>query len=78
MLDLGAYPGVIEGGRTGIVGDVMAVNVTLLASLDAFEEHPREYVRTLIATPFGRAWMYIYRRPPRDTAVVTSGDWCNR
>jgi gamma-glutamylaminecyclotransferase len=78
MFDLGAYPGVIEGGRTGIVGDVMAVNVKLLASLDAFEEHPRGYVRTLIATPFGRAWMYIYRHQPGDAPVVPSGDWRNR
>lgn len=78
MLNLGPYPGVIEGGRTGIIGDVMAVNAKLLASLDAFEEHPHEYVRTLIATPFGRAWMYVYRRQPREAPVVTSGDWCNK
>ena len=78
MLDLGTYPGVIEGGRTAIVGDVLAVNMSLLARLDTFEEHPHEYTRTLIATPFGKAWMYIYRRRPGDAAVVTSGDWCNR
>lgn len=78
MFDLGPYPGVIEGGRTGIVGDVMAVSTRLLATLDRFEEHPHEYVRTLIATPFGRAWIYLYRRQPPDATVVRSGDWCKR
>ena len=78
MLDLGAYPAVIKGGRTAIVGDVLAVDAALLARLDVFEEHPHEYARTLIATPFGKAWMYLYRRPARSATHVVSGDWCNR
>ncbi|MFQ5934944.1 MAG: gamma-glutamylcyclotransferase [Acidiferrobacterales bacterium] len=78
MLDLGAFPGIIDGGCTAIVGDVFAVDPRTLTRLDEFEDYPREYARDRIATAYGEAWIYLYRPRPARARVITSGDWCNR
>jgi gamma-glutamylcyclotransferase (GGCT)/AIG2-like uncharacterized protein YtfP len=76
MLNLGRYPAVIAGGRTAIKGEVYALNKALLARLDSLEHYPEEYLRESIATPYGSAWIYLYRHlPTPDTPLITSGDW---
>jgi len=75
LLDLGPYPGVIKGGRSAIMGELYAISKATLKRLDWLENHPREYRRERIATPFGCAWMYIYQRPAPRAPVVASGDW---
>jgi len=79
MLDLGAYPGVVEGGSTAITGEVYQIGAQRLRLLDRFEGCPREFRRTWLTTPWGKAWIYLLgigrpRRVPR----VASGDWRRR
>lgn len=76
LFNLGRYPAAMVGGRTAIVGEVYALNKALLARLDRLEDYPREYIRACIATPYGPAWIYLYRWPPApETPVIFSGDW---
>jgi gamma-glutamylcyclotransferase (GGCT)/AIG2-like uncharacterized protein YtfP len=76
LLNLGQYPAVLAGGHTAIKGEVYTLNKVLLARLDRLENYPEEYLRERIATPYGTAWIYLYRhRPAPDTPVIPSGDW---
>ena len=78
MLDLGAYPGVVSGGTTPIVGELYALTPRILNRLDVLEDYPSLYTRILVATPRGHAWMYLYRQRPFHRPVVASGDWRRR
>ncbi len=53
MVSLGAYPGIIAGGSTAIVGEVYEVDEATLAELDRLEGHPEFYRRTEIALADG-------------------------
>ncbi len=75
MLDLGSCPGVVEGGETAVTGDVFTVTPAVFRDLDALEDYPRTYTRTRIHTPWGEAWMYIYRPRGRRAPEIASGDW---
>jgi gamma-glutamylcyclotransferase (GGCT)/AIG2-like uncharacterized protein YtfP len=75
LFRLGAYPGLARGGTTAVVGEVYRVDAAGLARLDRLEECPRLYDRVLIPTPYGRAWVYVYRGRINDRPVVRSGDW---
>jgi gamma-glutamylaminecyclotransferase len=75
MFDLGAYPGVTKGGRTAIQGEVYAVDTRIMADLDQLEGYPIDYTRAHIPTPWGRAWIYLYRRSLRDRNAIPSGVW---
>jgi gamma-glutamylcyclotransferase (GGCT)/AIG2-like uncharacterized protein YtfP len=75
LYGLGAYPGVARGGRTAIAGEVYELDRTGLARLDRLEDYPRLYDRVLIPSPYGRAWIYVYRGLVRDRPVIGSGDW---
>ena len=60
MRDLGAYPAIVEGGVTAVVGEVYAMDKKTLARLDRLEDCPEEYSRGRLKTPFGWAWIYVY------------------
>jgi len=74
-LILGAYPGVARGGSTAIAGEVYGIDGRCLARLDRLEEYPRLYDREPILTPYGRAWIYLYRGRLADRAALPGGDW---
>ncbi len=76
MWNLGAYPGVVPGGRDAIVGEVYRIDKRTLARLDELEAYPVLYTRERISTPFGPAWMYIYQGSNRGGTRIASGDWC--
>jgi gamma-glutamylcyclotransferase (GGCT)/AIG2-like uncharacterized protein YtfP len=75
LYHLGSYPGAVAGGRDALVGDVYRVDARTLGRLDRLEEYPRLYGRALIPTPFGRAWIYLYRGSRCGCPRVPSGDW---
>jgi len=77
MLDLGPFPGVVDGEHA-IRGEVYEVSPAVLRRLDALEDHPRRYRRRVLQTPWGRAWIYIYRAPAPRARRVASGDWFAR
>lgn len=75
MLDLGAYPGVVKHGRTRIEGEVYEIDSQGMVELDRLEGYPVAYSRELIPTPWGRAWIYIYRGSHKDREVIPGGIW---
>jgi len=75
MYDLGTYPGVVRKGRGRISGEVYAIDSRLLGVLDRLEGYPQAYSRKLIPTPWGRAWIYLYRRGRGKRIVIPSGRW---
>jgi gamma-glutamylcyclotransferase (GGCT)/AIG2-like uncharacterized protein YtfP len=75
LFALGAYPGAAPGGHTAIAGELYRVGDAGFTRLDRLEDYPRLYQRLLIASPHGRAWIYVYRGRLRDRPVIPSGDW---
>jgi|TARA_B100000212_G_scaffold99632_2_gene73281 gamma-glutamylcyclotransferase (GGCT)/AIG2-like uncharacterized protein YtfP len=64
MIDLGAFPGVLEGGEHHIEGEVWEVDAETLMQLDAIEGYsgkPSEnfYNRIVVVTDKGKAFMYV-------------------
>jgi gamma-glutamylcyclotransferase (GGCT)/AIG2-like uncharacterized protein YtfP len=72
---LGAYPGAVRGGTCAIVGEVYAVDHAGLRRLDRLEDYPRLYDRQLLGSPYGRAWIYLYRGSVQDRPMIRGGDW---
>ena len=70
-----AYPGLTLGGGTAVVGEVYALDNACLRRLDRLEDYPRLYDRRLIQSPYGRAWVYLYRGAVADLPVIQGGDW---
>lgn len=75
LFDLGAYPGVARSGHTSITGEVYAIDARCLVRLDKLEEYPRLYDRQPIPTPYGCAWIYLYRGRLADRRAIPGGDW---
>lgn len=78
MLDVGPYPGVVTGGETAIRGEVYEVGPEGFRRLDALEDYPRSYTRTKVPTPWGEAWMYLYRLRGQRLPEIPEGDWLRR
>lgn len=77
MISCGGFPAVLQGGNTGIVGEVYEVDEnTLYGPLDGLEGYPRFYDRKYIHTPYGDAWMYyLPEEAKRHYPTVSSGNW---
>lgn len=75
MLDLGWYPGVVQGGADSIRGELYRVDADTLAALDVLEDYPDLYTRKRIQTPLGGAWIYLYLHAAPATAIVAGGNW---
>src|ERR1700759_1705080 len=82
LVDLGAYPAVVEGGDTSIAGELYEVNADLMQRLDTFEDVPILYERKLVRMaldPARPVEAYVMRRErARNAARIASGDWCAR
>lgn len=72
---VGAYPGLVRGGVTAVSGEVYEVDTSSLRQLDRLEDYPILYDRELIRTPYGRAWIYLYRAEVTDRLLIANGDW---
>lgn len=77
LLDLGEYPGVIDG-RQAVLGEIYVVDEATLARLDALEEVPDEYRHGRLYTRWGEALYYHYQGPVLSGHPIVSGDWCAR
>jgi gamma-glutamylcyclotransferase (GGCT)/AIG2-like uncharacterized protein YtfP len=82
LLDLGAYPGLVEGaGR--VKGEVYRLDdAELLVTLDVEEGYNFERRRTTVTLTDGRrvrAWFYRYRGPRERAVPIPDGDYrCSR
>ncbi|TVQ90319.1 MAG: gamma-glutamylcyclotransferase [Chromatiaceae bacterium] len=72
---LGAYPGLVAHGHTAVTGEVYRVDRAGLCALDRLESYPHLYRRVLLPTPWGRAWVYLYRGPIAGRQALPGGDW---
>ena len=75
LYSLGAYPVLCDAGKQRIHGEVYRISQVALQRLDELEEYPQYYQRKLIATPWGRAWIYYQRQPRGRARLISSGDW---
>ncbi len=61
-IDLGAFPGLLEGGKDEVAGELYAVDADALARLDRFEGHPTLFERGSIELSDGSsAEAYVCR-----------------
>ena len=74
LLDLIAYPAVLNEGTTSIKGEIYRVNENTFKQLDQLEGYPRFYDRIVIETKMGNAWMYILQEN-KNHPVIESGEW---
>jgi gamma-glutamylcyclotransferase (GGCT)/AIG2-like uncharacterized protein YtfP len=77
LVSLGAFPAMIEGGATSVVGEVYEVDPFTLAALDRLEGHPRFYQRRTIRLEDGNE-VFTYLLSPeqaRGQTRIPSGDW---
>ena len=81
MYDLGSYPGLTKNGETSIVLEVYRVDQKILSNVDRLEgynilnEDRSHYIRNIIDTPYGNAYIYIYAHSVTGYPQVIEGDW---
>ena len=77
LVSLGAFPAMIAGGRTAVVGEVYEIDPVTLAALDRLEGHPRFYQRTAIRLEDGDEVLAYLLSPEqaRGRTRIPSGDW---
>lgn len=77
LVDLGAYPALLPGGTTAVVGEVYEVDGPTLERLDRLEGHPHYYRRELIELDDRQiAYVYVFVADVVERACeVPSGDW---
>ncbi|HXH83826.1 MAG TPA: gamma-glutamylcyclotransferase family protein, partial [Candidatus Tectomicrobia bacterium] len=78
LLDLGSYPGLVEGGGR-VRGELYRLDdPELLPVLDREEGYNFQRRRAVVALQDGtrvRAWVYRYRGPRERGRPVPDGDW---
>lgn len=85
MIDLGYFPGALHTGNhdSSLIGEVYEVDdytfsrVNMLEGYNSMNPTSGLYDRTLIATDFGPAYIYLYNRFNADyhSRLVANGDW---
>ena len=77
LAHLGAYPGLLRGGKTAVTGELYLVDERTIQDLDEYEGHPDYFHRGIVVLSNGReVAAYFY---PRDRAAgsprIPGGDW---
>ena len=75
MVDLGAFPAVLNKGTTAIHGEIYRVTEKSLSELDTLEGYPKYYDRIKILTDAGSAWMYILAKESAAYPIIELGEW---
>lgn len=53
LMNLGPYPGLVEGGGTAVVGELYEIDAQAWPALDAYEDCPRLFFRAPVALQGG-------------------------
>ena len=76
LIDLGAFPGAVEGGpEESIVGEIYLVDKRTMIHLDYVEGVPDLYRRVQVSASGHRAWMYVLATARMNAIKVPNGDW---
>lgn len=80
LVDLGAFPALLEGGDTAVVGELYDVPPAVLPRVDALEGHPTFYERKRVELEGGEeVEAYVLpRQSRRAEEKIQSGDWRRR
>lgn len=87
LYDLGAYPGIVLGGESRVVGEVYRITAELEAELDILEEvktdgsgeYRKKEVPVVVAEQTLRCLVYeIHPERLAGRHVIASGDWLTR
>lgn len=77
LVDMGGYPGLLEGGSTAVRGELYEVEERHWPHLDAFEDVPSLYERKPVTVRGADALGYVMRRETAHAAPqIPGGDWC--
>jgi gamma-glutamylcyclotransferase (GGCT)/AIG2-like uncharacterized protein YtfP len=77
LYDMGHYPAAISGEGT-VHCEVYRINASILAELDELKSNTKDYKRELIQTPYGSAWLYLYKHSIENFPLIESGNWLDR
>jgi len=77
MIDLGAYPGILDSGKNVIYGEVYEVDNSVLEMCDLIEGHPNFYKRKFIKLEFdiSAESYFLPQRLYKDYPAIKSGLW---
>lgn len=77
LVSLGAFPAMVGGGETVVVGEIYEVDLWTLALLDRLEGHPRFYLRQPICLDDGEEVLayLLSAEQVRGRPQIPSGDW---
>ena len=77
LVNLGPYPGLMNGGNTAVKGELYEIAEEHLPALDEFEEHPHLYRRDtlLLASGLRAVTYFLNAEHARDASVLPHGSW---
>ena len=80
LIDFGEFPALVQGGSTAVRGEVYAVDVAMLESLDELEDCPAYTCRGTVTLEDGStALAYLMERDRTSGfGCVPDGDWRSR
>lgn len=81
MYSIKSFPGVVKNGNTSIRMEVYEVSEKTLDHIDGLEgvssihDDLSLFIKELIETPYGDAYLYIYNEDIKNKVKVDCGDW---
>ena len=77
LVSLGAFPALVAGGSTAVIGELYEIGPRALKALDRLEGHPHFYHRRSIQLAGGSSALAYLLNPQQAEGrpTITSGDW---
>lgn len=81
LYDVGAFPAAVPDPQYIVRGLVYEIEDDLLINLDRIEGYREEdeegsfYIRRVVSTDHGDAWMYIYNQRYDHLQLIENGEW---
>lgn len=68
----------VVAGKGQVRCEIYHIHSSTLIELDEIKNRNKIYQRELIQTPYGKAWIYLYRLSVTGLTLIDSGDWLKR